>query len=157
MRAARGVLAALSLLLAAEACHREPPPPSGQARPIDPAAVRALLDQQSSAWSKGDLEGFLGGYLRAPALVVIVDGMRVEGWEALRARYLKRFGAPPSGMGTLSFSGVEVEPLGDAALARGRWSLALPDEDEQGGLFTLLLKATNDGLRIVHDHTSSSE
>lgn len=147
---------AIALVLLFGDCRRQAPP-TAALHGIDPAAVRALLDQQSSAWSRGDLDGFLRGYLRAPALVVIVDGARVEGWEALRERYARRFGSPPAGMGTLSFSGVEVEPLGEAALARGRWSLALPDEDEQGGLFTLVLKATPEGVRIVHDHTSSSE
>ncbi len=153
----RRSLVALSLLLALGGCRREPARVTAEPRAIDPAAVRALLDQQATSWSRGDLDGFLGGYLRAPALVVIVDGARVEGWEALRERYTRRFGSPPKGMGTLAFSGVEVEPLGDAALARGRWSLALPEEDEQGGLFTLALRSTPDGLRIVHDHTSSSE
>ncbi len=150
-------LSALSLVLVLGACRREPARAPAEPRAIDPAAVRALLDQQSKAWSRGDLDGFLGGYVRTPALVVIVDGTRVEGWEALRDRYTRRFGSPPKGMGTLAFSGVEVEPLGDAVLARGRWSLALPDEDEQGGLFTLLLRTTPEGLRIVHDHTSSSD
>ena len=59
-------------------------------------------------------------------------------------------------MGRLAFSGVEVVLLGpDAALARGRWELTMPDGSHPGGLFTLVLRKFPEGWRITHDHTSS--
>ena len=59
-------------------------------------------------------------------------------------------------MGRLAFSGVEVVVLGpDAALARGKWGLTMPDGTRPGGLFTLILRKLPEGWRITHDHTSS--
>jgi ketosteroid isomerase-like protein len=44
----------------------------------------------------------------------------------------------------------------DAALAFGRWHLRR-EKDEMSGLFTLLFRKTQEGWRIVHDHTSAAE
>lgn len=32
------------------------------------AAVRAVLDAQAAAWNRGDLDGFMAGYWKSPAL-----------------------------------------------------------------------------------------
>jgi beta-aspartyl-peptidase (threonine type) len=74
----------------------------------------------------------------------------------MRDRYRKRYQAEGRAMGSLEFSGVEVIVLApDAALARGRWRLTMPDGQKPGGLFTLLLRKLPEGWRIVHDHTSA--
>ena len=60
-------------------------------------------------------------------------------------------------MGLLSFDEVTVEPLsGVHALVWGRWRLRVdgPAEPQPGGLFTLVFVRTDQGWRIVHDHTS---
>jgi ketosteroid isomerase-like protein len=57
-------------------------------------------------------------------------------------------------MGTASLSDLEIAVLApDAALAFGRWQQQ-GDRGTGSGLFTLLLRKTADGWRIVHDHTS---
>ena len=43
----------------------------------------------------------------------------------------------------------------DAALAFGRWRLQR-EKDEPAGLFTLVLRKTSEGWRIIHDHTSAA-
>ena len=61
-------------------------------------------------------------------------------------------------MGRLVFSGLDIEPLGpDAALARGRWQLTMPDGSTPGGLFTVIFRKLPEGWKIVHDHTSADE
>jgi uncharacterized protein (TIGR02246 family) len=125
--------------------------------PDDPATdVRALLDGQVVDWNKKDLDGFCAGYWKSPKLVFLSGGEKTEGWEAMRQRYRARYQGEGKAMGTLAFREVEVEPLGpDSAFARGRWELALPEGKKAGGRFTLILRKTGDGWRIVHDHTSS--
>jgi beta-aspartyl-peptidase (threonine type) len=117
---------------------------------------RRLLDKQVEDWNRKDLDGFLEGYWHDPGVVFQSGGTRTDGFEAMRARYDDRYRAEGREMGRLAFSGVEVVPLGsDAALARGRWRLAMSDGTRPGGLFTLILRRLPEGWRIVHDHTSS--
>jgi beta-aspartyl-peptidase (threonine type) len=119
-------------------------------------AVRKLLDTQAEAWNRKDLDGFLEGYWHSPEVVFQSGGDRSDGFEAMRTRYRKTYQAEGRAMGQLTFSGVEVVVLGpDAALARGRWQLTMPDGKRPGGLFTLILRRLPEGWRIVHDHTSS--
>jgi beta-aspartyl-peptidase (threonine type) len=122
------------------------------------AEVRALLHRQEADWNRGDLEAFLGGYWKSPKLVFQSGGVRHEGWEATRERYLRRYKAEGRSMGRVAFADIEVVPLAaDAVLARGSWRLELPDGSRPGGLFTLVLKKFPEGWRIVHDHTSMAE
>ena len=59
-------------------------------------------------------------------------------------------------MGELTFSDVDVTVLSDdAALVFGRWRL-IKDDEEPSGLYTLLFRKTDQGWKIVHDHSSSA-
>jgi beta-aspartyl-peptidase (threonine type) len=119
-------------------------------------AVRELLRRQVVDWNKSDLDGFLEGYWNSPKLVFQSGGTRSEGWQAVRERYRQRYQAEGRAMGKLEFKNVEVELLGpDAAFARGRWELTMPDGQRPGGLFTLVLRKLPEVWRIVHDHTSA--
>jgi ketosteroid isomerase-like protein len=148
----------IALVLAATmALAREPRAqgPDGQI-----GAIRALLDRQSADWNRGDLDAFLEGYWQSPRLVFFSGGDRHDGFDALRDRYRKRYQAEGKAMGELSFSGIEIDILGaghEAAYARGRWQLVLPDGQKPGGLFTLILRKFPEGWKIVHDHTSIAE
>lgn len=147
------VAAGLALLLAPLA----PIAGIGRAAPEDEvAAVRRLLDRQVEDWNREDLDAFLEGYWHAPGVVFQSDSDRHDGFEAMRDRYVKRYRSEGRAMGKLAFGRVEVIPLGpDAMLARGRWGLKMPDGQEPGGLFTLILRKRPEGWKIVHDHTSS--
>ena len=121
----------------------------------DATAIRAELDREAAAWNRGDLDGYLAGYERAATTTMI--GKEVSrGWDAIAARYRKAYG-DRARMGTLTFSELEVRPLGAGfALALGHWALARDAAagGPVGGWFTLTLKKTRDGWRIVVDHTS---
>jgi ketosteroid isomerase-like protein len=122
------------------------------------AAIRKVLDEQEQDWNKGDLDAFLQGYWNSPKVVFQSGGDRNVGFEAMRDRYRKRYKAEGKAMGRVSFSEVEIEPLGtEAAFARGRWGLILPDGKKPGGLFTLVFRKLPEGWKIVHDHTSVGE
>jgi beta-aspartyl-peptidase (threonine type) len=129
---------------------------SAEDRPADDPekAVRAVLDEQQTAWNKGDLEGFMAGYWKSDDLRFFSGPDVTQGWQATLDRYKKKYQADGKEMGKLTFSEVDAVKLGpDAALVRGRWKLKM-SKDEPGGLFTLVFRRTPDGWRIVHDHTS---
>ncbi len=146
-------LACLTLLLLAAAA---PPALAAAAADADAEAeIRAVLDRQVVAWNRKDLDGFVAGYWDSPRLVFQSGGDRSDGFAAMRERYRKNYQAAGKEMGTLAFSGVEVELLAPgAAFARGRWELTKADGSKPAGLFTLILKKFPEGWRIVHDHTS---
>jgi beta-aspartyl-peptidase (threonine type) len=131
----------------------------GQTKQEDPIrAGRAVLDRQVADWNRGDLDCFLAGYWNSPKVVFQSGGQRLDGWEAMRDRYRRRYQAEGRAMGRLAFSGFDVEPLGpEAVLARGRWQLTMPDGATPGGLFTVIFRKLPEGWKIVHDHTSADE
>jgi uncharacterized protein (TIGR02246 family) len=126
----------------------------------DPAAVerdvRALLDDQVTAWNRGDLEGFMAGYWQSDELRFASGGDVTFGWNATLERYRTSY-PDRATMGTLSFVDIDVRALGaDHALAFGRWVLDR-EADRPTGLFTLVLERRAEGWRVVHDHTSAGE
>lgn len=118
--------------------------------------VRAVLEAQAAAWNKGDLEGFMEGYWHSPKLSFSSGSEVTRGWDATIERYKKKYRSGDAEMGKLTFSDLEIEPLGpDAAFVRGRWQL-VRSKDKPGGVFTLIFRKFPEGWRIVHDHTSGS-
>jgi hypothetical protein len=119
------------------------------------AEVRALLDAQVEAWNRGDVEGFMAGYLNSPELRFASGGDVTRGWQETLERYRRRY-PDRAAMGTLSFVDVDVRSLGPGwAAAHGRYVLERA-EDRPTGLFTLLVERLPEGWRIVHDHTSAA-
>jgi len=119
------------------------------------AAVRAVLDAQVEAWNRGDIEGYMAGYRRSEETVFVSGDSLTRGWQTVLARYKKSYDSREK-MGTLTFSDLEITPIGsDAAIAIGRWHLQRA-KDEPHGRFTLIFRKTRQGWRIVHDHTSSA-
>ena len=117
--------------------------------------VRAVLGAQQEAWNRGDIDGFMNGYARAESTVFVSGDEVMRGWQTVRDRYLKKY-SDRAKMGALTFSDLEIERLGpDSAVALGRWELKRAS-DNPHGRFTLILRKTPDGWRIVHDHTSAA-
>jgi ketosteroid isomerase-like protein len=138
------------LLLFALACSA---PRSGRARKEE---IVEIARAQQSAWNRGDVEGYMrAGYLATPELVFFSGGDVTRGFEPVLARYLSRYKSEGTEMGKLDFGDLEALPLGDGhAMLRGRWKLGFESREDVGGLFTLVLRRTDAGWRIVHDHTS---
>jgi len=138
------------------------------ARPEVGEQVRAVIHAQQEAWNRGDIDGFMNGYARggirrsgsdrqsgSDSTTFVSEDSVTRGWQTVRDRYKKKY-SDREKMGTLTFSDLEITPLGnDAAVALGRWSLKRKI-DNPHGRFTLIFRRTAEGWRIVHDHTSAA-
>jgi len=154
----RSIFSGLCLLglLGSWAAVSRAEPAAGAKRGADEGAIRQVLDRQTEAWNRGDLEGYMQGYWKSPDLTFYSGGTITGGWEATLARYRKRYQSEGKEMGRLDFPGETIELLGpDAAVARGRWRLVFPDGKQSSGLYTVILKRLPAGWRIVHDHSSA--
>lgn len=147
---ARAVAAAGVVALVA--CAAAPP---RAFTPADDLAVRAVLSTQATAWNRGDLAGYMAGYLHDPSLVFTSGSQVRRGWDETFAKYRDRYGTDPSTMGHLVFEILGVQALGaDGAVVLGRWILtATPSAGS--GVFSVALERTAEGWKVVHDHTSS--
>jgi beta-aspartyl-peptidase (threonine type) len=124
---------------------------------IERAAIQRVLDDQAKAWNRGDLPGFMKGYLKSDDLSFFSGDKKTKGWKATLERYQKRYQGEGNEMGKLAFEELSIELLGDDhALVRGRYRLQMKSETPTG-IFTLILRKTPAGWRIIHDHTSASE
>lgn len=153
----RATLALVLLSAALAGCATDRGACSTRADSVDARAeISAVMSAQEAAWNRGDLAAFMElGYWRSPELTFFSGGEVSRGFDEMLARYRRNYEAPGKERGTLAFTRLEVVPLtGDAAIARGRWDLDYAEKPDVGGLFTLALRLTPDGWRIVHDHTS---
>ena len=122
-------------------------------------AIRKVLDDQVDAWNQADLEGFMHGYWQdqdSPdqKLTFFSGGDTTSGWQATYERYRRRYQGEGQEMGTLTFSDLDILPLGgDNAVVRGHWKVEKKSETVEG-LFTLLFQKKAGHWYIVHDHTS---
>jgi len=120
------------------------------------AEIRAMLMNSEAAWNRGDLVAFVSDYEDSPDTTFIGREVTRGGTAAILARY--RRGYPTrEAMGTLTFSEIEVRSLAPGlALANGKYSLKRTVEGggDASGRFTLVLRMTKSGWKIIHDHSS---
>ena len=125
-----------------------------EGRDADRQAISAVLNAQQTAWNRGDVDAFLGGYWHSPELTFSGSSGVARGWDGVLTRYKKNY-PDRAAMGQLDFSDLEFRFLGpDAALVLGRWHLKR-DRDDLGGVFTLVWQRLPEGWKIIHDHTSA--
>jgi ketosteroid isomerase-like protein len=114
-----------------------------------------VLVAQEDAWNKGDLQAFIQGYKNSPDTLFVthqvfrgVDGMLDE----YRHNYPSR-----AAMGTLGFSELEVHPLDEKfAVVIGKYHLDRSKKDggNADGIFSLVFEKTDQGWKIIVDHTT---
>lgn len=118
--------------------------------------IQHVLDDQTAAWNRGDLESFMIGYWHSPELSFFSGGDHKHGWQETIDRYRARYQSEGKEMGKVTFNDVQIDMLApDSAWVRGRWQVVTA-KNTMGGLFTLIMKKRPEGWRIVHDHTSAA-
>jgi uncharacterized protein (TIGR02246 family) len=116
-------------------------------------AIRKVMDEQTAAWNRGDIEGFMKGYWNSPQMTFVSGDNVSRGWQAALDRYKKNYDTKEK-MGVLTFSDLEINVISkDAAVVLGNWALQR-EKDNPKGKFTLIFRKFKEGWRIVHDHTS---
>lgn len=118
--------------------------------------IEKLLQDSQAAWNRGDLVAFASYYEDSPETTFIGREVTRGGVAAILERYRRAY-PNRDAMGTLTFSEIAVRPLADGvALATGKYSLArtAAGGGPASGRFTLILRRTPTGWKIIHDHTS---
>jgi ketosteroid isomerase-like protein len=148
-------LAALSLALVAPALLRaQQPDPLHTASRQELNIIKVLLAQEN-AWNKGDLAGYVNGFKDSPDTLFITHQI-FRGFAGLLDEY-KRDYPTRAAMGTLGFSDLEVHPLDENfAVVTGRYRLERGKKEggNSEGLFSLVFENTDNGWKIVVDHTT---
>ncbi len=121
------------------------------------AAIRKTLDEQVAAWNRGDIRGFMDGYVRDDSLRFASGGSVRRGWHEAFQRYQTAY-ATREKMGMLTFSELEFFPISDDySEVFGKYHLARDKSvGDASGLFTLLMKREGDRWLVLHDHTSAA-
>ena len=115
--------------------------------------IISVMDEQTAAWNRGDIDGFMKGYWNSENLIFVSGDGVTRGWQPTLDRYKKSYDSKAK-MGVLKFSDLSVNVISkDAAVILGSWSL-MREKDNPKGKFTLIFRKFKDDWRIVHDHTS---
>lgn len=116
--------------------------------------VKVLLAQER-AWNAGDIDGFLAGYKNSPETIYVSREIH-KGYEGLADNYRRSY-PTKAAMGTLSFSDFDVTRLDDNfAVLLGKYKLERSKKDggSAEGIFSLVMEKTENGWKIVVDHTT---
>jgi uncharacterized protein (TIGR02246 family) len=117
--------------------------------------IVAMLQQSVADWNRADIPAFMRCY-EDSAETTFVGKAVVKGTAAVRERYRTAY-PDAEHMGKLTFSELSVRMLmPQSAIVTGRFAL---ERTEKGGgaakgIFTLVVRKSAVGWRIIHDHTT---
>lgn len=119
----------------------------------DEQTILGILDNQTKAWNRGDLKGFMKGYWENDSLMYIGKGGVTYGYANTLASYKRNYG-DTARMGKLTFRIVHLIPLTkDVYQVVGQWSL-VRSAGNVGGYYTLVFRRIKGEWVIVSDHSS---
>ena len=147
-------LAVLSLILAPVLLRAQQPDPLHTASRQELNIIKVLIAQEN-AWNKGDLAAFASGF-KDSADTLFITHQVSRGFAGLLDEY-KRDYPNKAAMGTLAYSDLEVHPLDENfAVVIGKYHLDRSKKDggNAEGLFSLVFENTDNGWKIVVDHTT---
>ena len=115
--------------------------------------IRKLLNDQSAAWNRGDIEGFMQGYWKNDSLMFSGTSGIHWGWQKTLENYKKGY-PDTTAMGQLTFDILVVKRLSfQYYYVVGKWMLKRTIGDI-GGHFNLLFKKIKGQWVIIADHSS---
>ena len=142
------VAAIIGLAVASRSYTASPPDSS------DESQIRAVLEMQTAAWNRGDIDTFMTSYWKSDQTEFLGANGIARGWQAVLDRYHRSYPDRQS-MGTVSFSDLEIHvTCADAAYVVGKFHL-LRETDQPSGVFSLDFRKFREGWRIVLDHTTA--
>lgn len=115
--------------------------------------ILGILERQTQAWNRGDLEAFMKGYWENDSLMYIGKGGVTYGYASTLNSYKKNYG-DTARMGKLKFDILHVKSLGpDHYFVVGKWFLTR-SAGNVGGHYTLIFKKIKGEWVIISDHSS---
>lgn len=114
-----------------------------------------VLVAQEDAWNKGDLPAFIQGYKNSPDTLFVTHQV-FRGVDGMLDEYRHNYPTKAI-MGTLAFSELEVHPLDEKfAVVIGKYHLDRGKKEggPASGIFSLIFEKTDQGWKIIVDHTS---
>jgi ketosteroid isomerase-like protein len=119
----------------------------------DEKEILKILDNQTQAWNRADLDGFMKGYWENDSLMYIGKNGVTYGYAQTLASYKKNYG-DTARMGKLSFHILHVNRLSpEYYQVVGQWHLKRSAGDV-GGHYTLLFRKIHGQWVIISDHSS---
>ena len=148
-------LAALSLsLLSPVLPQAQEPNPLHTATRQELNIIKVLIAQEN-AWNSGDLAAFAASFKNSPDTLFITHQV-YRGFAGLLEEYKHDYPSKAA-MGTLTYSDLEVHPLDENfAIVIGKYHLDRSKKDggSAEGIFSLVVENTDNGWKIVLDHTT---
>ncbi len=123
------------------------------AQQTDETLIRQLLDKQTAAWNRGDINSFMKGYWENDSLMFIGKSGVTYGWTNTLNNYKKNY-ADTTQMGKLAFTILVVKRLSPEYFnVVGKWHLSRSIGDLSGH-YTLVFRKIGGSWVIVQDHSS---
>ena len=117
------------------------------------SAIRRILNEQTAAWNRGDIENFMKGYWENDSLIFTGKSGVTYGYKKTLENY-KRGYPDTTAMGKLTFTLIRVIRLSKKYYyVTGKWFLKRSIGDI-GGYYTLLFRKISGHWFIVSDHSS---
>lgn len=124
---------------------------SGQSK--DELIIRQILNSQTVAWNRGDMENFMKGYWENDSLMFMGKSGITYGWKNTLNNYKRNYPDTAS-MGKLAFNILNLKKLSlEYYQVIGKWQLKRSTSNLEGH-FTLLFQKINGNWVIVSDHSS---
>jgi hypothetical protein len=124
-----------------------------QAQKDDEGEIRNLLVQQTEAWNRGDISGFMQTYWQNDSLMFIGKDGVTWGWKNTLERYKKGYPDKET-MGQLSFEVIQMKKLSaEYFFVVGKWMLKR-NAGDLSGYYNLLMKRIKGQWKIIADHSS---
>jgi uncharacterized protein (TIGR02246 family) len=120
------------------------------------AEIREMLQDSVVTWNAGDLEKFASFYEDSPETTFIGSEVVRGGVADILGRYKRRYPTREA-MGVLTFSNIRVRMLtSELGLVTGEFHLkrSAAGGGDASGRYTLVVRKTASGWKIIHDHTS---
>lgn len=119
----------------------------------DKQKILAILDRQTKAWNRGNIDEFMIGYWNNDSLMFIGQSGVTYGYKQTTANYKKNYGDTAK-MGKLSFDILQVKRLSpEYYFVVGKWFLKRTVGDVSGH-YTLLFRKIKGQWVVVADHSS---
>jgi hypothetical protein len=119
----------------------------------DEKKILQILEHQTVAWNRGDIENFMEGYWKSDSLMFIGKSGVTRGWQRTLDNYKKGY-PDATAMGKLSFNIITVKKLSSKYYyVVGKWMLKRSIGDLSGH-YDLLFKKIRGEWVIIADHSS---